>query len=383
MNVKQIAELTNLAFKEATGREDLTTEDLSNIVDLGTAVFNANALDNYVRALVDKIGKTIFVSRAYSGNAPKVLMDAWEWGSVVEKVRMQIPEATENPTWKLEDGETYDQDKFTQPKIKVKFFNSKTTFEVPISITEIQAKEAFTSASSMTGFIEMIYNTMEISMNKRFDELILRVIANAIGETIASDYGEDALNSKSGIKAVNILKLYNDEFGTTLTADKAFRDKEFLRYSSTIIKEYIKRMEKLSTLFNVSGVEKFTPRDLLHVDLFSEYVSKVSAYLESDTFHNELVALPNYEEIAYWQGTGKEYKDAGKLKITTASGKQVEVTGKILGVLFDRDALGVYNYNKRVPSHRNDHAEFWNLWYKQDASYFNDLDENCVVFFIQ
>lgn len=386
MQVKQIYELVNTAVKATIGETAVVAEDLSNLVDVGTAVFNANAVDNYAQKLVDAIGKVIFVTRKYDGFAPKVLMDAWEYGSVVEKIRAETPEATENPTWNLVDGQSYDQDKFTAPKFVVKFFNSKTTLEVPVSITRIQIKESFTSVEKANGLIELIYTTMENGMTEKLDALTQRLIVNMMGETIKSDYGTDKLGSKSGIKAVNLLKLYNDASGAGLTTAKALFDKNFLQYASYTIGMYLKRLTKMSKLFNVEGVKKFTPRNLLHVVMLSDFAKASDTFLGSNTFHNELVALPQYEEVPYWQGTGTNYTENASIKVAKLASdptKSVEVTGKVLGCMFDRDALGITNYDKRVPSHTNDHAEFWNLWYKQDASFFNDLSENFVVFFIQ
>lgn len=383
MEVKQIYDFVNTAVKEATGEEALVKEDLSNIVDVGTAVFNANAYDKYVGALVNQIGKMIFVSRKYDGVAPKVLMDEWEYGSVVEKVRMDIPDAEENPSWSLTSGETYNQDKFTAPKIHAKFFNSKTTFQVPVSIVYEQVKQSFISPQQMNGFIEMIYTQMENGMTAKTDELTLRLLGNMIGETIYADYGTASLGSKSGVKAINLVKSYNDVFGKTLKTADCLYDLDFLKYAGLTIRNTIRRLGRFSTLFNVSKTKKFTPADRLHVDLLSDFASATGTYLQSSTFHDELVKLPNYEEIEYWQGTGSSYDANAQLSVTTASKHDIAVTGKILGIAFDRDSLGICNYNKRVPTHENKLAEFWNLWYKQDASYFNDLDENFVVFFAQ
>lgn len=383
MEVKQIYDFVNTAVKEATGAEALVKEDLSNIVDVGTAVFNANAYDKYVGALVNQIGKMIFVSRKYEGLAPKVLMDEWEYGSVIEKVHMDIPDAEENPSWKLTSGESYDQDKFTAPRVHAKFFNSKTTFQVPVSIVYDQVKQSFISPQQMNGFIEMIYTQMENGMVAKTDELTLRLLGNMIGETIYADYGTAGLGSKSGVKAINLLKEYNDIFKKNISTDDCLYDADFLKYAGMRIRNTIRRLGRFSTLFNVSKTKKFTKSDRLHLDLLSDFASATATYLQSSTYHDELVKLPNYEEIEYWQGTGTTYGDNGKIQITTTSKHDINVTGKILGIAFDRDSLGICNSNKRVPTHENKLAEFWNLWYKQDASYFNDLDENFVVFFAQ
>ena len=149
MKVAQIYDIVNTITKEVLGETAVVNEDLSNIVDVGTQVFDANATDAYVRKLMNQVGKIVFVNRAYSGVVPSVLMDGWEYGSVVEKVRGELPEATENESWELTNGTSYDPNVFYQPTVTVKFYNSKTTFEVPVSITEKQVKQSFQNAEQL------------------------------------------------------------------------------------------------------------------------------------------------------------------------------------------------------------------------------------------
>lgn len=384
MEVKQIYELTNTISKEVLGEQAIkVNEDLSNIVDLGTAIFNANAYDNYVKALVNHIGKVIFVNRAYSGSAPKVLMDGWEFGSILEKISVDLPDATENESWELENGRSYDVNVFYKPSVSAKFFNSKVTFEVPCSFTDKQIKQSFDNPTQLNSFISSIYNAVDKAMTIKLDGLIMRTIDNFIGETIYAEYGSTDVTTKSTVKAVNLLKLYNTQFNKTLSKDDALLDKDFLKFASRLIKLYIGRLGKMSTLFNIEGKERFTAKDLLHVIMLEDFTSATESYLESDTYHNELVKLPNYETISYWQGSGKNYdfEDTSKVSIKTSSGHDVTISG-VVAVMFDRDALGVCNQDRRVTTNYNAKAEFTSNWYKFDASYFNDLQENFVVFFI-
>lgn len=387
MEVKQIYDLVNQVTKEVLGEEALTvSEDLSNVVDLGTELFNANAVDKYVKTLVNHIGKVIFVNRAYKGGVPSVLMDAWEFGSVLEKIQADIPEATENESWELEDGKSYDPNIFYKPKVSAKFFNSKVTFEVPCSFTDLQVKQSFDNASQLNAFISMIYNSVEKSMTLKLDSLIMRTINNFIGETIADEYATGDLDSKSGVRAINLLYKYNhteNAGGTPLTASQAMYSKDFLRYASREINLYMSRLTRMSTLFNIGGKERFTPRDLLHVVMLDEFTTAVTTYLESDTFHKELVALPNYEHVPFWQGSGTDYAfdTTSKIDVKTSGGHTIATSG-ILCCMFDRDALGVCNQDRRVTTNYNPKAEFTSNWYKWDASYFNDQNENFIVFFI-
>ena len=400
MDVKQIYTLINSVSKEVLGKTDIVTEDLTGIVDLGTEVFNQNAVDNYVKSLVNHIGKVIFVNRPYAGKVPSVLMDAWEFGSVLEKISADVPEAEENDTWVLTDGQSYDQDVFHKPTVTAKFFNSKVTFEVPVSITERQVKESFSNAAQLNGFISMIYAAVEKSMTIKADALIMRTINNMIAETVLADaqaFGATAagdlakadLSSASTTRCVNLLKLYNDKFFPTpnpnaLTADKAITDPDFIRFASYVMGTYADRLQSISTLFNVGKKERFTPKDMLHVVLLSDFAKAAQTYLYSDTFNRGDVLLPQAETVPFWQGSGQNYEFAstGKISVQESKGKAVTVTG-VLGVMFDRDALGVCNLDRRVTTNYNAKAEFFNNYYKFDAGYFNDTNENFVVFFIE
>ena len=396
MDVKQIRALINSVSGEVLGRTDIVTEDLTGIVDLGTEVFNQNAVDNYVKSLVNHIGKVIFVNRPYAGKVPSVLMDAWEFGSVLEKISADVPEAEENDTWNLTDGKSYDQDVFHKPTVTAKFFNSKVTFEVPVSITERQVKESFSNAAQLNGFISMIYAAVEKSMTIKADALIMRTINNMIAETVLADaqaFGATAgdmtgadLSSASTARCVNLLKLYNDKTGasTKLTAAKAITDPDFIRFASYVMGTYADRLQSISTVFNVGGKERFTPKDMLHVVLLSDFAKAAQTYLYSDTFNRGDVLLPQAETVPFWQGSGQNYEFAstGNINIKESGGKAVEISG-VLGVMFDRDALGVCNLDRRVTTNYNAKAEFFNNYYKFDAGYFNDTNENFVVFFIE
>ena len=391
MEVKQIYSLVNTVSGEVLGKTDLVNEDLTGLVDLGNEVFNQNAVDNYVKSLVNHIGKVVFVNRPYSGKVPSVLMDAWEFGSVLEKISADVPQAEENDSWNLTDGTEYKQDVFHKPTVSAKFFNSKVTFEVPVSITERQVKESFSSAEQMNGFLSMIYSAVDKSMTIKTDALVMRTINNMIAETLDADktaFGgtsSKAPDYKTGstVRCVNLLKLYNDKTGAHLTASAAVTTPDFIRFAAYIMGLYSDRLQTISTLFNVGGKERFTPKDVLHTVLLSDFAAAAKTYLYADTFHNENVLLPQAETVASWQATGKDYDFANvsKIDVKSASGASISIGG-VLGVMFDRDALGVTNLDKRVTTNYNAKAEFFNNYFKFDAGYFNDTNENFVVFFV-
>ena len=380
MEVKQVYDIVNTTTQEVLGDSAVVAEDLSNIVDVGTAIFNGQAFDAYVRSLVNHIGKVIFVNRPYRGSAPSVLMDAWEYGSVVEKITSEMPLAVENESWELQDGASYDPHVFHKPVAEAKFFNKMTTFEIEASITELQVKQSFSSATQLNAFISMIFNEIDKAMTVRTDSLIMRTINNMILET-KKDAGANTTP-----RAVNLLAEYNRQFTQSLTAADAIYTPEFIRYAAYRIALFTDRMTRMSTLFNVGGKQRFTPKDLQHIVMLSEFAAAADVYLQSDTFHDEYTKLVNAERVPFWQGSGTDYAftSTGKIYGEPASGNSgtsLEVTG-VLGCIFDRDALGVMNNNQRVTTQYNPKAEFTNYFYKKDARYFNDLNENFVFFYV-
>lgn len=389
MEVAQVYQILNTVTGEVLGKTDLVQEDLSNVIDIGKEIFNSDMVDNYVKKLVDHIGRVVFVDRPYRGGAPSVLMDGWEYGSVMEKISVDLPEATENESWELEDGQSYDPNIFYAPKVRVKFYDSKTTFEVKMSFAKRQVKSSFSGENQLNAFFSMIYNAIENAITVRNDALIMRTINSMTAYTLASEFADGTYAGKTSGKAVNLLYLYNQMTGTgvpDLTADKAITNPEFIRFAAYTIGMYSDRMTKLSTLFNVGGNARFTPKDLQHIVMLSDFVNATSVFLQSDVYHDNLVQLPKAETVPYWQGSGQSYAfdDISGIDVTIKTddgNKTVTATG-ILAVIFDRDALGVTNKERWVNSKFNEAGDFYTNWYKVDAAYFVDPNENFVVFYV-
>ena len=386
MDVKQLYQLVNDATREALGEEaTLLEEDLSNVVDVGTSVANANAYDNYVKALVNRIGRTIFVTRKYRGTIPNVIFDGWEYGSIMQKIAGALPEAQENETWELQDGASYDPNVFKRPSVNVKFFNKRWTFEVQLSVTDEQVKESFLSKEQLNNFVDMLFNDVDKSIEVKVDSLVMRTISGAIAETIHDSYGATPYGTATKVKARNLLYEYNTANGTSLNKKQALETPAFIRFASAEIMKVAERMKKMSTLYNVGGQPRFTPKDVLRIVLHSDFEADAKAYLYSGTFHEEYVKLPEADTVPYWQGTGDEYDfdvtSAIDVDLPSNNTKHIEASG-IIGVLFDRDALGVVNYKRYTTSNYNAKAEFTNFWHKLFAGNFIDLNENIVVFFM-
>ena len=408
MKVKQMANVLNNVYNAMQiGTSDVVEtsasihDDLSNIVDVGKQVLSfldrgdvATNYDNYISKIIDQIGKITFVDRAYTSQAPNILRDSWEYGSIMMKVRAELPEARDNDTWNLsrfglpttaktENGAGLGEDAYpdpfilSKPNVEARFFNSKVTYEVPITLATYQLKEAFQSASQMSRFFSMIENRIRVKKTLCTDALIMATIRNLIANKVGSG------------TAVNLLAVYNEGRKTPLSAADARKDPDFLRFAAKTIMLYKRYLAEASTLYSEGDYVTYTPSDSLKAVFLSEFAKDLEVYLYSNTFHDEFVKLDGYSEVGYWEGTGNSAADgfSQRSKISSTYIKMDGTTDTvtqdgIIAVLFDEQAAAVCNENDRVTSIYNPRGEYTNYFYKWDASFLNDMQENVVVFYI-
>jgi hypothetical protein len=382
MDVKQIYTLVNSITQELIGDSGLIKEDMSNLVDVGSSVL-ANNSDNYVKALSNRVGKTIFNSDVYKPSlVPNVMRDSWEYGSILQSVNAVIPDAASNDSWDLTNNTDYSPNIFYKPSVSQKFFNKRCTFEINMSFTEKQVKESFNSQTELNSFINMLYQTVENSFAIKAESLVQRAINNAIAETVNHESGVN-----NSLIFVNLLDKYNSEHGlsgdSALTADKCLNNLDFLKYIAFQILRYRDLLKSPSKLFNTEGILRFSNAENINTVMISEVFQRINVFLESGLFNPEKLSLTNIFTIPYWQGsgTGFAFDDISTVKVKTASGTDVTQSG-IIGCMFDKNSIGVCNSEKRVTTNYNPRAEFYTNFYKYDCQYFNDLSQNCVVFYI-
>lgn len=392
MKVNQIASVLNYAIeKEVVGEVDLIQEDLSNIVDVGKVVSDSLSAsgntNDFVSTLIDRVGRVKYVDRTYATQAPNILKDSFEYGSILMKVRAEVPDFQENTSWKLgalnglgiKDNAELDPFVISAPTATQKVYNSKITFEAPITISDLMLKQAFTSASEMGRFIAMIENRIQLKMTLSTDALIMRTINNLIGLKIGG-----------GNNVVNLLAEYNAGVAEAnqLTVDQALRSTEFLRFATKVIALYKDYLKTASVKYNDSGnYITFTPEDRLKFVALSEFAKDMETYLYADTYHNEFVKMTGYSTVPFWQSQGEDDDDfairsAIAVSCTDGTNTYEVAQSGIVAVMFDEEAAAVVNENYRITSQYNPRGEYTNYFYKWDAGYMNDTFENCVVFVI-
>ena len=377
--VNQIFNIVNDVAKQTFGEKAINVVDTSTLVALGDVVLKSDEnTENFTNTLVDRIGKTVFSTRAYTtDNAEGMVREPFEYGCILQKIYVDLPDAKENNSWEIGKGNyTPTFAPVIKPTLKQKLFNKQTTWEIDVTIPDFMLRTAFTSATEMAVLIDAIFTSMENMMQIALENNKNLTRANFIASK---------LHSNKPCGAINLLHLYNTLTSQTLTVDACMRDLGFLKWSTQQINLWAKRLSKMSTLFNDEGYKRFTPQSDLIVNVLQDYDSAINSYLQSDTYHNEMTKIAStYSTVPYWQGSGLNYTFADTSKIDVKIDETTTITESgIIAVLYDRDAMGVTITERRGTTQRNNKDEYTDYFNKATYGYFNDLSENGIVFYVK
>lgn len=377
MTPQQIYIIVNSVAQQMYGTTAPQITDMQGIVSLGNDVMSSSTdKDNFLNVLVDRIGKTIISQRAYSANVASLINDAFTFGAILQKIYVAPIKSQKSNQWGLTQDTSVDQYVINKPTVKQKLFDKRTTWEITITIPDFQLSSAFTSETEMATFIDAIYLAIRNSQEVYLAGIAEMCYANMIGERVVHTM------LHGGHTVVDLLLAYNSQMGTNLTTSQAMTSMDFLKFASMTINLYVKRMGNMSNIYNAENYSRFTPKDRMRVIMLADFTSAVTSYLQSNTYHDELVALPEYSEIPYWQGIGagsSNFDYTGTIAVTTASGYTLKQT-HVICMLSDEEAIGLTYDNRRSKSAYNADGEYTNMFEKADMGYFNDLSENCVVF---
>lgn len=371
-NVNQIYQIVNDASRVSLGGEAITVLNTGSLVSLGDVVLSsATNKEKFYNALVDRIGRTVVAIREYTPRKRAVMRDEMQWGIVYQKISFKDIEAVENPTWEKTQANPFDVDIKTEAIQKL--YSVMSTWSYEDQIPDTQLFTAFTNASTMGAFISGIYTNIYNAM-ARADENIANMAVNTYMSKVAL--------SKRPSQFRDLLDEYNTLNTTELTRSEALSNTEFLKFASREINTVVSNMKGMSKIYNSEGISRFTPDDKMVVEVLGQFASATASYLQADTYHKELVKLPNYEEIAYWQGPGENFgfDDVSSINI---KGDDYEVKADgIIAFVHDYDAVASILYRRRSSGIYNPRSERYNVFEKADIGYAVDMSENGVVFTI-
>ena len=375
--VEQIYTLVNETAKESMGEKAIAVKDVSSLIALGDSILSsASDTEIFLNTLVDRIARTVFSVRRYETDTEGMVRHPFEFGCIVQKIYVDMPEAKQNNSWEIgKEGYTPVFAPVIKPTAKQKLFKGITTWEVDVTIPDYMLRTAFLNETSMATFIDAIFTAM--------DNMITLALENNANLTRASFIARKIKGGKP-CGAINLLHEYNTLTSASLTVEGAMMNAEFLAWASRAINLWVKRMSKMSVLFNEEGYKRHTPKDKIVVNLLQDFTSACDTFLGANTFHDELVKLPMYDSVAYWQGAGEsfDFNDTSAINIKIDESNTITKKG-IIGIVYDYEAMGVTLNERRSTSERNNHDEYTNYYNKANIGYFNDMSENGIVFYLE
>ena len=384
---KQIYNLINDSFKDAVGKNiSLTEADTSTVVSMGNTIDKFDLYEGFYKSLVNRIVKTVYFVRAYSGKKRSVLRDEHEYGAFVQKVYYKMPDAVEDTAFAVTtDAQTYTQhspyDIETVIGVESIVFGGQGVWSYEFITPLVQMKTAFLSDAAMTSFINGIYTSVNSKMEKDIEDLQNLAVATAIADTMQNGASR------------NLLKEYNDAHADgTLTVAQALESLDFLKFASKEINLVVDYMQELSTAYNSAGYETFTPQENMVVEVLSAFGSAANYYLQSDTYHNTLTALPRYEQVSYWQGrdkgmtfdvvSGINVKNDGLVSEAPSNPTGVVTAKGIIAFIHDTENVACYFGERRSWSKINERDDILIHGEKNRKGYAVDNHANAVVFYL-
>lgn len=377
----QIQNIANLAYKEFTGQEGVDVVlDLSTFTDDGVKDIGA-LRSKYTGKLLGVLTKNWFTDSSYRSTYKDVFFeDSARFGAIVQSISVSVPEVKENSAWKdfVSGTSTIGQYTVYLPVVDTKYYAKSESWALPITVTGEQWDTAFKNEQELSNFVEYLFMVVDNAIVQHMEDM------NALNR---NNFIAEKINAQSTVglyQSYNLTEEYATEKGltTSKTVAEFLNDKEFLKWASAKIKLFMGYLQKQTILFNTDGKVRFTPKDRLVVQLLGDFVTRYDSIASSDTFHNDMIALPLYEEIASWQSMEDlSFDGVSSINVKTAQGDTIE-KGGIIGLVCDKWAILHTIRSNRVGSQYFGIEDMTHYEYQFRDSYMNDLSMNGIVFYV-
>ena len=372
MELTQISTLLNEAIvPNMLGEETTIAEDLSNVVELGTAIddLTGEEVENFAKNILVGVARNVFDTRKYRSETYGLMNDSREYGGVIQRVKAKLLDTVDSHIWTLENGVDYFDGKYHGIETDVKVYSKDSAFKIPNSIPSEMFKQYFTSADGVRSFISLIENTVDNTVTLNLNGLA-RTTLQQLASTIAQT------------RSINLLTIYNANAGTTLTADEALHNASFLRWSAQQIVRLRNLTRDYNEKYNDGTIPTFTPSEDLRVTLLDEFASALMFNMESDTFHNDLVSVGEYNTINFWQNASSDLlpslSETAEIKTVVGEGDPTTITN-VVGLIYDRYTAGLTARLSKVTATYIGAEDFTNYYHHVANSRFIDTRNTAIL----
>lgn len=393
LTANQIFTIVNEVANQAMGNKAIAVIDNAGLVALGTTVLGSNdTKNNFINALTDRIGRTIVSFRAYHSHFPDFERDSIEWGNILQKLKIGMPDAESDDSFNLVDGSSVDQYKVNKPKVNQLLFTTETPWQTHITVHLDELEKAFIDSNAMGTFISSMFGEVQNRIELAMENLSMDCVNNYIAEIIHR-------KTSNPQRIINLVTEYKDKTGVDHTTEplNALDDEEFLKYVVRRINGISTTMEYMTVnMFNNSNVgddtsnvgddtsnvyTRHTPKSEQRMMLYIDMVNSLKTNINSKAFNMEQVAIDiPFQTVPFWQSL----QNPSGISVKPASDSTASVTAsEVMGILYDREAMGTFKKKySSLTSPINAAGKYYNVFYHMITMYYNDLTENAVIFLL-
>lgn len=392
LTAKQIYGIVNEVALQAMGTKAITVVDNAGLIALGNTVLGSDATkNNFINALTDRIGRTIVSFRAYHSHFPDFERDSIEWGNILQKLKIGMPDVEKDDSYDLVDGTSVDQYKINKAKVNQLLFTTETPWQTHITVHLDDLEKAFIDSSAMGVFISGMFGEVQNRIELAMENLSMDCVSNYMAEIIKR---KEAVPNR----VINLVTEYKDKTGVdhTTTPINALDDEEFLKYVVRRINGISSTMEYLTDrMFNDPGfytdaviptdqsnvMARHTPKSEQRLMLFIDMVNSLKTNINSKAFNMEQVAIDiPFTTVPFWQSL----QTPSGINVKPTSGGDAIDQSLVMGIMYDREAMGTFKKKySSLTSPINAAGKYYNVFYHMITMYYNDLTENAVIFLLQ
>lgn len=387
---------------EPAAVENVDAVDSTLLVDMGEVAKSMEvAADLAYKTMIDQLGKMVIESRSYVASLPSLFVDPIEWGGFVEHVQVGLSDVYDDEMWNPDGfinytdtgGQAYAQKMaeqehaFYRPRVHAKVFKEAKAISVRLSTLRDQMFTAFKSLDEMNKFLSALYTSVDNTLQLKAQVYALATVATGIGRAMALGHGYD------------LRTIYNDETGSNIANSTDFRKNDAaMRWALGFMANTKDNFSQFSTAFN-NGVEPvFTPADDVRTILLAKFANDAKFGVRANTFHEELIGIGDYERTTAWQGIQTAGDNAfnfgavSKVMFTADSAEKVGITVEegetgytipnVVGVMYDKYALGITLDKKKTTASYTAGNDSWNTFYHTLINYICNDNYNMVFFYI-
>lgn len=363
MDTVQIYGIVNDVAKQSMGTEAVSAIDVTGLVAMGDMVFSStDNTENFINTLVQRIGRSIVSNRAYKNQLGVMVKDDMQWGAILQKINVKMPEVEASEAFDLTDGESVDMYKVNTPKATQKLYASRTPYVVSVTIQRHTLKEAFLSETAMGAFIASVYTKVRNALELALENLGRLAMNNYIVNAGAN-------------QVIDLVSNYNTATDNTVTTAQAWFDADFLRYAIGQINLHARKMKSMSTLYNTDGEQRHSPLDKQNYAVLADFQTQLETVVQYAAFNSKYVEKVATLDIPYWQGAEEP------ATVSLKDGETTTTIENVVGFIFDTDALGTFRREEDVlTTPVNARARYTNTFWHEMQLWFNDMSENGVIF---